>query len=86
MCNNVVCKTIERKQRVLEHLKQKYMERDADFFFKSKHLARKINLDVRVIGRIVKLLVVDGFVKIWNDTTNQHERTYLTNFKKTIGE
>jgi len=69
----------KRKRAVLDCLKERYEELGKNFYFKSKNL--KIDLNSRIIGKIVFELVGEGFVKI-PSPGRQRPYTYLTNFKK----
>jgi len=74
--------TDERKQRIFDFLKQKYIERGCyNFYFKSKHISRKIGLDIRTVGKILTMLYREGKLDIWNRLDGCHVYTFVTLFK-----
>lgn len=68
-----------REKAILQHLKNLYYKRNANFFFKAKHL-REIGMDNRLIGRTLAKLERKNKLKIWRKEVRS-SYTYITDFK-----
>ena len=64
----------------MQLLKQRYDQHGKNFYFKSRNLDLP-TVDNRVIGRILKQLKNEGYLKQWTRPKSLHESTYLTKFE-----